>query len=86
MFLVHFYFPNDGKSYNFAQEMMPMAEKLKGIVVVGSVDCKQNPQICQKELKSQEPSIIIYLPMPYPSETFPLQPEGSKNPYEKQIK
>lgn len=39
IFLVHFYNPNDGESYEFTSDYEEKATKLKGIVNFGFVNC-----------------------------------------------
>ena len=42
VFLVHFWRPNDGKSYEFSQQFIKEASKMKGIVYFGQINCEQN--------------------------------------------
>ena len=86
IYLVHFYQPNDGQSYDFAQELSPMADKLAGIVTVAFIDCQQSPKVCQDEVKNDTPSIVLYAPVPFPVEIQKLKPETGKTPYQNQIK
>lgn len=72
IYLVHYYEPNDGKSYQFTKEFQNMAEKLKGIITLAFVNCKENSQLCKEEVKDPLPRIILYPPFPYGKESYDL--------------
>lgn len=84
--MVHFYNPNDGQSYDFSKEMTEYANKLKGIVTVGFVSCAENKKLCDQEVGTQLPSIVLYPLAPFGKEVIQLEKSGDKNPYEKLIK
>lgn len=77
IYLVHFYEPNDGKSYQFTQEFQNMADKLKGIITLAYVNCKENQTLCKSEVKAALPKLVLYPPFPYSKEEFDLETVNS---------
>lgn len=70
--LVHFYSPNDGQSYQFSGKFQEMADKLKGIMTLAFVNCKENAQLCKAETGDKLPMLVLYPPFPFSKEAFEL--------------
>lgn len=79
IYLVHFYEPNDGESYQFTTKFQEMADKLKGIMTLAYVNCKENSQLCKTEVTEKLPRVVLYPPFPYSKELFGLEVNNSVN-------
>lgn len=79
IYIVHYYEPNDGQSYKFSEEYSKMAEKLKGIVTLAFVNCKENQQLCKQEVKESLPRLVLYPPILYSKESFELKLNDAVN-------
>lgn len=79
IYIVHYYEPNDGQSYKFSEEFSKMAEKLKGIITLAFINCKENQQLCKQEVKEALPKLVLYPPILYSKETFDLKLSDAVN-------
>lgn len=79
IFIVHFYYSNDGKSYEFAKQFEESAKKFYGIVNFAHVNCEDNKQFCKKVGPKEFPSLTVYPPVPIPSTTFGLEMKKAIN-------
>ena len=56
-----------------------MAEKLKGIITLAFINCKENQQLCKQEVKEALPKLVLYPPILYSKETFDLKLSDAVN-------
>lgn len=58
---------NDGKSVALAKEIDEFSNEYKGVFNIASVNCAEEPGICEKEKVKDFPTVRVYPPLPLPS-------------------
>lgn len=86
IYLVHFYNPGDGKSYDFSLDFEEKAGKLKGIVNFGFVNCKVNPATCKSYGPTTLPALRLFPPVPIPHQDLGLDTKTAINQAVKYVK
>lgn len=84
--MVHFYNPNDGKSYEFSKDFEEKAQKLRGIVNFAFVNCKDYKKLCDQNAPKNLPSIKVFPPQPIPAQDFDLDLKKAINQSVKYLK
>ena len=67
IFIIHFYTPNDGKSYDFSKQFKEKSTEFKGIITFGYVNCQREAALCKREVSNPLPVLKVYPPVPVPA-------------------